>query len=504
MNWKGIINVLSVVLFICGSAVSLAGIVSFLAGDPADIFASFFIYALFLLLISSVVFIFTKGKNDFGTREGFLIVVFGWFTIVSAGAFPFYLLDGMRWVDCLFESASGFSTTGASVIDSGLILRDGTALREGLSSLPKGILFWRSMTHWLGGMGVIVLYIAIMPYLGIGGKKLYQAEVSGASSSQLAPRIADTAKILWGVYISMTVIQIFLLIFGGMPLFDAVCHTFGTIATGGFSTNQSSISAFNSFYIELVIMVFMILGSSNFVLHRMAFKKGLSVYLEDEEFKSNILVTFLCGLALTFIIYGSGITDAAGRIAESDISGSARYAFFQAISIKSTTGYCTSDFDAWPDLARLILLMLMMIGGCAGSTTGGLKHVRIILLAKYSVMQIKRVLFPHSLSNVTLNGARVDSETLHKVLAFFFIYFAVAATGALLLSTQEGNDIFTSVSASVSCLGSIGPAFARLGPMCTYSWMSDFSKYVLMILMLLGRLEIFTFAVVFLPGFWKR
>lgn len=504
MNWKGVLNVLSVVIFICGVAIFAAAFVSYLTTDPSNVLLTLSIFASSLIAISAIFFCTTKGENRLGTREGFLIVVLGWCAIVLIGAIPFYLVVGMRLIDCLFETASAFSTTGASVIDDQLLLCNGTKLIGGLSSLPHGILFWRSAMHWLGGMGVIVLFIAIMPYLGVGGRKLYQAEMSGVSSSQLAPRIADTAKILWAVYILMTITEIALLSFFGMPLFDAVCHTFGTIATGGFSTKQESISAFNSFYIESVIMIFMFLGSSNFVLHRRALKEGLHVYIKDEEFRSNLFITLLCGCALTIILFGSQIKDAAGRIVDSNIFSSARYAFFQTISIKSTTGFCTSDFDSWPDLAKLILLMLMMIGGCAGSTTGGIKHVRLILLAKYSVMQIKRALFPHSLSNVTLNGVRVESETLHKVLAFFFIYFAISATGALLLTTQDGNDLFTSISASISCIGSIGPAFAKLGPLCTYSWMSDFSKFILLILMLLGRLEIFTLAVIFLPSFWKR
>ena len=303
----------------------------------------------------------------------------------------------------------------------------------------------------------------------------------------------------------MSITQTILLMIGGMSLFDAWCHTCGTIATGGFSTSPYSISAFDSFYIEVIIIVFMFLGCSNFVLHHNALKKGLKVYWNDEEFRSNLIVSLLCGIGLTFIIYGKNWVDAANRhIDSSNIFSAGRYAFFQVVSIKSTTGFCTADFDSWPDIAKLILLMLMLIGGCAGSTTGGIKHVRIILLAKYSVMQIKRTLFPHSLSNVTLNGVRVEATTLHKVLTFFFIYFAITAISALILCTQPGNDLITSVSAAISCIGSIGPAFAKLGPLCTYSWMSDLSKSILIFLMVLGRLEIFTLAVIFLPSFWKN
>ncbi|HOK04965.1 MAG TPA: potassium transporter TrkG, partial [Victivallales bacterium] len=330
MNWKGVINVLSVVILICSLAIGLSGIVSILSDDNHRISIILITYSILLIIFSSIMFYLSKGKkHELRTREGFLIVSLCWFSIIIVGAMPFYIVEKMRFIDCLFETASGFSTTGASIIDSNLILRNGEKL-GGLSTISKGILFWRSMTHWLGGMGIIVLSIAILPYLGIGGKKLYEAEVSSASSSQLAPRITDTAKMLWGVYILMSITQTILLMIGGMSLFDAWCHTCGTIATGGFSTSPYSISAFDSFYIEVIIIVFMFLGCSNFVLHHNALKKGLKVYWNDEEFRSNLIVSLLCGIGLTFIIYGKNWVDAANRhIDSSNIFSAGRYAFFQ-------------------------------------------------------------------------------------------------------------------------------------------------------------------------------
>ncbi len=504
MNFTAIIHALSVVSLICGVAMASASGVSAAMGDPPSVAIFFLLYSMIMIGGSIPVFLRSRGEHDLGTREGFLIVVFGWLLIILFGAIPFRWLSCFRWIDAIFETASGFTTTGASVIDQSLVLCDGSRLAQGLSSLPKGLLYWRSMTHWLGGMGVVVIYIAIIPYLGIGGKKLYQAEVSGASSSQLAPRITDTAKMLWGVYILFSAIQTFLLMVGGMSLFDAWCHTCGTLATGGFSTSPASVSAFNSFYIEAVIIVFMFLGSSNFVLHHQMMKKGLSVYLKDEEFRSNLTWTALCIAIITFSIHGKAFYDAAGRLVDANLFNSARHAAFQTVSMKSCTGFCSADFDGWPEFARFTLLMLMIVGGCGGSTTGAIKHVRLILLVKYGVMQVKRTLFPHSLCNVTLNGSRVETDTIHKVLAFFFAYAGICVLGTLMLCSQRGNDILTSVSAVVSCTGGVGPGLAKVGAACTYSWMSDLSKAVLAALMLLGRLEIFTLMVIFLPTFWKR
>ncbi len=504
MNFIAITNVLSFVALICGFAFMSASAVAFLMGDPASIVFFFLIYSLVTIICTTLILANTRGKYNLATREGFLIVVFGWGLIILLGAIPFVWITGFSWIDAIFETASGFTTTGASIIDTNLILRDGTNLKDGLLGLPKGLIYWRSMTHWLGGMGVIVLYIAIMPYLGIGGEKLYHAEVSSAASNQLAPRITDTAKMLWGIYIIFSIIETSLLMIGGMSLFDAWCHTCGTLATGGFSSRPESISAFNSVFIESVIMVFMFLGSSNFILHHQMMKKGISVYFKDEEFRSNLIFIVISGLLLTFVIHGGQIVDAAGRLVDSNIFNSARYAFFQTISMKSCTGFCTADFNIWPELSRFLLLLLMIVGGCGGSTTGAIKHVRLILLVKYGIMQIKRVLFPHSLCNVTLNGVRIETETLHKVLAFFFVYMSTCAIGIFLLCFQNENDLLTSISAIVSCIGGVGPGISKVGAVCTYSWMSPFSKTVLSIFMLLGRLEIFTVMVIFLPTFWRK
>jgi trk system potassium uptake protein TrkH len=504
MNFVALTNVLSLVALICGGTLLSSALVSFLMQDPSAVALFFLSYSLLIIFVSILIFFKTKSIGQLGLREGFLIVTSGWIMIALLGAVPFCWLSGFKWVDAIFEAMSGFTTTGASVIDSSLVLSDGSLLTGGLPSLPKGLLYWRSMTHWLGGMGVVVLSIAIMPYLGVSGKKLYKAEVSSADSSQLTPRIADVAKILWTVYIVLSIIETILLCIGGMSLFDAWCHTCATIATGGFSTRPESISAFNNVFIESVIMLFMFIGSCNFILHYQAFKRGFSVYWKDEEFRSHLITTAVCGALIAFFIFGTNFKDAAGRPVLSGLFNSVRYSFFQVISMKATTGFCTADFDGWPDFTKFILVILMIVGGCGGSTSGAVKHSRFILLFKYGVMETKKAIFPHSLSNVSLNKNRVDSETLHKVLTFFFVYVAVFTIGALLLCTQNGNDIITSITAAITCIGGVGPGLAKVGAVYTYSWMTPFSKLILTILMLLGRLEIFTVLVIFLPTFWKR
>jgi trk system potassium uptake protein TrkH len=494
---------MAMIVFFCACALLSASVVSFQMEDSLSVCLFFLIYSLILMGISLLIFLKTRGISAFGTRDAFLVVVLSWLVVIVIGAVPFQYLTGFTLIDAVFEATSGFTTTGASVIDSNLILSNGNTLADGLLGLPKGLLYWRSMTHWLGGMGIIVLFIAIIPHLGIAGKMLYKTEVSGADMSR-SMRVADTAKILWGVYVLFSATETILLCIGGMSLFDAWCYTCGTIATGGFSTYPSSVSEFNSVFIEAVITIFMFIGSCNFILHYQVIRKGFANYLKDEEFRSHLLITFLCILVVTLSIYGKTIYDAAGRLVEPTLFNAIRYASFQTVSMKSTTGFCTADFDKWPEISRFILLLLVIVGGCGGSTSGAIKHSRFILLVKYSIMQVRRSLFPHAISNISIDKNRVDSETLHRVLSFFFVYIAISTIGIILLCSQIGNDLITSISAVFTCIGGAGPGLAKVGAVCTYSWMTSFSKIVLSSLMLMGRLEIFVLLVLFLPRYWKK
>jgi trk system potassium uptake protein TrkH len=381
---------------------------------------------------------------------------------------------------------------------------DGTMLPNGLNSIPRGLIYWRSLTHWLGGMGIVVLSLAILPFLGIGGQQLYNAEVPGFSSDQLTPRIASSAKILWGVYVLLTAAEAFLLWAGGMSFFDSWCTSYGTLATGGFSTLPSSIGGYDSVYFDAVITIFMFLAGCNFVLHFRALRGKPLFYFKDEEFRFYLLLTMFAIITVTLALYGSDIKTTDNKIMQGSLFNSFRYASFQVVSILTTTGFCTADFDLWPAYATFLLVCLMFVGGCGGSTGGGMKNSRVLLLIKYGTSQVQRCLFPHSISNVRLNHERVDAPTLHKVLSFFFLFVMLFVVFSLIVSVLCDTKIVTAATASIACLGNIGPGLEGVGASCTYSWMTPSAKVFLCLAMLLGRLELFTVLVIILPSFWKR
>ena len=415
------------------------------------------------------------------------------------------IISNICWYDAFFETMSGFTTTGASVLDSKLLLFNGETLKQGIADLPNGLLYWRSITHWLGGMGIVVLSLAIIPFLKIGGQQLYNAEVPGPTSDQLTPRIANSAKILWGVYVLLSVVETLLLL-PSMSLFDAWAHTCGTMATGGFSTLQSSVGGFDSVYVDIIITLFMFLAGCNFILHYRALRGKPLFYFKDDEFKLYLFVTCFSTLTIAgaLMYSGSAIMTTAGKSVDPTLFNSIQYSAFQTTSILTTTGFATADFAIWPTYACLLLVILMFIGGCGGSTGGGMKNSRLLLLLKYSTMQVKRCLFPRSVSNIQLNNIRIKSDTLHKVLSFFFLFIIIFVFFSLALSLYPGIDYATATSASIASLGNIGPGLNMVGPTCTYSWMAPSAKLLLTFAMLLGRLEIYTVLIIFLPSFWRK
>ena len=506
MNIRNVINVVSALVVVIGIAIFTAVPVSWVMGDKPEVIIQLALSSLIAIFAGIMFFIPTRVKQyNLGKREGFGIVTFGWVAAAAFGAIPFILVEHLWWYDAFFETMSGFTTTGASILDNTLALSTGKVLDKGIQNLPKGLLYWRSLTHWLGGMGIVVLSLAIIPFLGIGGQELYNAEVPGPTSDQLTPKIANSAKILWGVYLLLSIIETLLLL-PKMPLFDAWCHTCGTMATGGFSTQQASVGAYNSLYVDSVITFFMFLAGGNFVLHYRALRGKPLFHFKDEEFRWYFFITLFATLSIAAVlmIADEPIQSTSGLSVMPTLGASLQYSAFQVVSILTTTGFCTANFAVWPAYASLLLVMLMFIGGCGGSTGGGMKVSRAMLALKYGVAQIQRTLFPRKITNIHINHQRVDAGTLHKVMTFFFLFIALFVLFSMILSLYPGIDYETATSAAIASLGNIGPGIGGVGATCTYAWMKPSAKMILTLAMLLGRLEVYTVLVIFLPTFWKR
>ncbi|MBW1975946.1 MAG: TrkH family potassium uptake protein [Deltaproteobacteria bacterium] len=423
-----------------------------------------------------------SGIVTLGHREGMAIVTLGWIGAGLIGALPFYFSHTFdTFIDSFFESVSGFTTTGASVMTD-------------IESTAPGILFWRSFTHWLGGMGIIVFSLAILPFLGAGGMQLYKAEVPSPVPDKLRPRIRDTALLLWKVYLLFTVLETVLLMFGGMNLYDALCHTFGTLATGGFSTKNASIAHFQSAYVDGVIIFFMFVAGVNFSLHYQLLTGKPRKMLQNSEFRFFCFLVMLFVVITTFAVY----KDSYGSIPEA-----LRYSMFQVISIITTTGYATADYETWPFLPQAILFMCMFIGACAGSTGGGMKCMRIMLLLKHGYRELFRLIHPHGVSQVKLHGQQVPQDIVSSVLGFFVFYILLYCTGVLLVAATR-VDVLTSIASVAATIGNIGPGLGTVGPAENYSHMPWMAKWILAFCMILGRLEIFTVIILFIPEFWRK
>lgn len=421
-----------------------------------------------------------RGKITIGRRGAFAIVSFGWLTASVSGAVPFVLSGSLSPLDALFEVVSGFTTTGASVIPKP-------------DALPKSLLLWRSMVQWLGGMGIILLGVAVLPLLGVGGVQLYKAEVPGPFLDKLKPKIADTARLLWQTYLLITLLQIGLLAVGGMSIFDSVCHSLTTMATGGFSTKTESI-AFYDHYHRVVIIFFMFLAATNFSLHYAVARGTIAQYWVDREFRFYVAL-MMCSTVLIFAYLvahqGGGwlqrLEDAA----------------FQVVSIMTTTGYATADFDKWPPFCRMVLLLLMFVGGCAGSTGGGIKCVRFLILYRYLQGELRRLLHPQAVVAVKIARQTVQPGVVHHVLGMTLLYLGIFAVASGIMAGL-GLDLVTSASSVAATLGNIGPGLAQVGPSGHYGEIPAVGKGVLIFCMLAGRLEIYTVFILLFPEFWKK
>ena len=435
------------------------------------------------LLVGAIAFYFTRnsGKN-IGKREGYIIVSLVWIVFSLFGSLPFLISNSIpSFTDAFFETMSGFTTTGASILND-------------IESLPHGILFWRSLTQWLGGMGIIVLSLAILPMLGIGGMQLFIAEVPGPTPDKLHPKVKETAKRLWGIYVLYTGIEIVLLKIGGMSFFDALNHSLTTMATGGYSTKQESIAAFSSPYIQYVIITFMFLAGTNFTLSYFALHFKFSKIWKNEEFRYYIgftaFFTLVIAIALAFF-------------EDQGLELSFRESLFQVVSIMTTTGFVTADYLSWVPFIGIILFILMFFGGSAGSTGGGMKIVRIVMLIKNSYLELKRLIHPNAIIPLRLNHRAIQPAVVTNVLAFVVFYILIVGVSIIVMSAM-GYNLDTSLGAVASSLGNIGPGIGTVGPVDNYAHILPFGKWFLAFLMLLGRLELFTVLVLFSPSFWRR
>ncbi|MFC1543005.1 TrkH family potassium uptake protein [Candidatus Neomarinimicrobiota bacterium] len=490
INLRGIVNTIAILIAALGLSMSfsLGWALYYGDGDALAILES--------ILICEIIgwpgWYFTRGARDLSLRNAFLIVTAGWLMVAALGALP-YLLSGAipNITDAFFESISGFTTTGSSILGNPQTLSN---LPNGIESLPHGVLFWRSFTHWIGGMGVVMFGLALLPMIGAGGVQLYRAEVAGPLPTKLSARVSATAKALATVYLTLTAGLVVLLVLGGMSIFEALCHSFGCIATGGFSTRNASIGAYGSGYFEWVIIIFMMLSATNFSLHfRFLGGKKLE-YLKDREFK------FF--LAITFVAAGLIFFDDAIRGLGFNLS-TLRKSVFTTVSLITTTGYVNANYETWSNFARTILFFLLFAGGCAGSTAGGLKLFRTMVVVKYIAHEVRKLTHPKGIFVLRIGGRAVPDDIIRNTLGFYLFYLAIFATTAIILSAT-GLDIESAFSASATTLGGVGPGLHSIGPMENFAHLAPVAKWVLCGNMILGRLEIFTVIVIFSRTYWKR
>ena len=491
INHKIILYFIGFLLLFNGGFMFISSIVSYYYKDgiTMDLIYS----GLIVTLIGGLLLFLNKNHDkQLNKREGYLVVVLGWLAMIFTGTLPYILtgtIDGFS--NIVFETTSGFTTTGATIIND-------------IEILPEGILFWRSITHWLGGMGIIVFAIAILPLLGIGGMQLFSAESPGMEMDKLHPRITDTAKRLWLLYLSFTLVETVLLTFAGMSFFDAINHSMSNIASGGFSTKNASLGFWNDQpLIQYIVIFFMFIAGTNFVLSYFGFKGKFKKIIENEEFRIYSLFIALCTVIVGSVIYFN--TDFLSDFSDgfTRIEGVFRHALFQVVSIITTTGFTTADYTAWTPMLLLIFFGLMFVGGSAGSTAGGFKVMRHLLIIKNGLLQFKRILHPNAILPIRYNKKSVSSEIMYNILGFFIVYMLSFMAGTLVFSIL-GLDFSSSLGVSASSLGNVGPSIGDFGPSSTFYDLPVLAKWWSSFLMLLGRLELYTVLIIITPYFWRN
>ncbi len=491
-NFKIIFHLMGLLLLVNGGFMLLAALVSFFYED--GIWLQIVWAGAVVLGVGGAFMLATRGhRKEIKKKEGYIIVTFGWLFMSLTGTLP-YLFTGSIpvFTDAFFETMSGYTTTGASILND-------------IESLPYGVLFWRSITHWIGGMGIIVLAIAILPLLGIGGMQLFAAEAPGPGGDKLHPRITDTAKRLWLIYVGYTVAETILLKVAGMSFFDAINHSLSTLSTGGFSTKNASVAHWNGQpIIQYIIMIFMFLAGTNFVLSYFAFKTRFSRVFRDEEFR--LYGFFVVGLTIVaglVIYFNDSLLNGNYPMVWGEFESAIRHGLFQVLAIVTTTGFVSADFTSWTPLLTIFFFGLMFLGGSAGSTSGGIKIVRHLIMIKNGIMEFRRTLHPHGIIPVRYNTKAVQQPIVFNILAFFILYMLSFIIGVLVFSTM-GLDFETALGGAASSLGNVGPALGDLGPVENYSGLPAGAKWWATFLMLIGRLELFTVLILFTPFFWRN
>jgi len=456
--------------------------ISFFNGEWRAVFG-FFITMVLMLTVSMPLITKKPKSRAMFEREGFIVVSLAWLILSLFSALPFYVSGAIpSYVDCFFETVSGFTTTGASILSD-------------IEALPMGILYWRSFTHWVGGMGVLVFILAIMPTQHGSGDNMHilRAESPGPSVGKLVPKLRHTAQILYSIYIILTVLEMVLLLFGGMPLFDSIVNSFATAGTGGFAIKNAGIGAYNSYYLQGVIAVFMVLFGVNFTVYHLMLLGEFSQALKSEELHAYLGIILASTLLIAINIFPQS----------SSWFDALHHSFFQVSSIITTTGFATADFNLWPSFSKFVLLLLMILGACAGSTGGGIKISRVLILLKSIRGEFRRLLHPNSIKVVKIDGKPLDHATKSGVQAFMVVYSLLTIFSILLLSL-DGFDVETTLSAVLACINNIGPGFGAVGPMSNFSEFSDWAKILLSMDMLIGRLEIYPMLLLFSPSVWRK
>jgi len=485
MKARAILRLLALLLVLLSFFMLASAGVSAYYGEGPRVAWAFLLPSIGCVLFALAVFVLTPGKERpyFSAKSGFLFVSLAWVAASLVGSLPFLLAGATgSFADAFFETMSGFTTTGATIFND-------------VEILPRSILLWRSTTHWLGGMGIVVLTVAIFPLLGLGGLQLVEAEAPGPSVDKITPRMAGTAKIFWLIYVILTATEILLLRLGGMGLFDAVNHSFASLATGGFSTKNASVGYFKNGYADVVITVFMILAGMNFSLHYKIGRGRIKEALRDSELRAYLGVFAAASALIAADLLAHGFFKGFGT--------ALRFGAFQSASILTTTGFATANFDLWPPFSRVVLLTLLLVGGCAGSTAGGIKVVRYIVLFKQAAAELKYLVFPRGVFAVRLNGEPVRKMVIFDAASFFFLYIVTAVTCTLIVASA-GYGFETAFTATLATLGNVGPGLELVGPACTYEHLPDYATWVLSFAMLAGRLELYTVFVLFSKEYRRR
>lgn len=479
MNYGIVIKVLGIILLIESLLMSPAIFISQQHGGEA---VRAFLLTIAVMLVIGLIMMNVKSRKDqIRAKDGIVIVALGWLMISIFGALPLYLTESVpHYVDALFEIISGFTTTGSSVIAD-------------VESLDKGILFWRSMTHWIGGMGILVFTLALLPALGVGSLQIFKAESPGPVAGKIVPRMKDTARVLYVTYIAITLIELVFLLFGGVSLIDSFVITFGTVGTGGFGARNDSLGSYSS-YVQIVTGIFMVLSGINFSLYFLIFRKKYKDFLEDRELRLYLFFIFsaVVMIAVNLLMTFKG-----------DVFISIRDSFFQVASIMTTTGFSTVDYEQWPSFSKLILFFLMFIGGSAGSTAGGMKVIRIMIILKLIKREVSKIFHPRALIPIKVGGKIVSNEVIARINSFLALHLVIFVIGVLVVSL-EGVDMISSISSVAATINNIGPGFGAVGPTMTFADYSIFTKLFLSLVMLLGRLEHFTIIALLVPKTWTR